>query len=194
MIISVRDAQNNLSDGAAITALLAGMTAVGKSKNTLVLQFTENQKVSIIDVLAGHAIKQNQIRDAYSFVDDGLDALFLRAESTDLAKEHYDECVTPLLEKENMLDVLKPVKTSRIGDIVSLEVLDNVLKHAEDVYDYIYVLIPNDDEKLVEGIDIIRNSQEMAVATPKETNKKPYKSLKDKVQKKEAKKKPEKIR
>ncbi len=44
------------------------------------------------------------------------------------------------------------------------------------------------DEKLVEGIDIIRTSQEMAVATPKVIDKKSYKSIKDKAERKVAKK------
>lgn len=44
------------------------------------------------------------------------------------------------------------------------------------------------DEKLIEGIDIIRTSQEMAVATPKVIDKKSYKSIKDKAEKKAAKK------
>ena len=44
------------------------------------------------------------------------------------------------------------------------------------------------DEKLVEGIDIIRTSQEMAVATPKAINKKSYKSIRDKAERKAAKK------
>lgn len=151
MIISVRDAQNNMEDGAAITALVAAVTAISKSKNTLALQLTEGVTASVIDTLSGHDIKLNQIRDMYSFTDDGLDALFLRAETADLTKEHYDECVTPLLAgKENMLDVLKPTKTNRITEIVSEETLENVLKHAEDVYDYVYVLIPNDNQELYE--------------------------------------------
>ena len=44
------------------------------------------------------------------------------------------------------------------------------------------------DEDLVEGVDIIRNSREMAVATPKVLDKKSYKNISDKEQKKAAKK------
>lgn len=148
MIVSVRDAENNLADGAAITALLAGITSISKSKNTLALQFTEGMDASVLDILSGKAIRMNQIREAFSYMDDGLDALFLRAETADLTKEHYDECVTPLLEKENMLDVLKPTRSHRIGGIVSSETLRNVLSHAEDVYDYVFVLLPDDKELL----------------------------------------------
>lgn len=45
-----------------------------------------------------------------------------------------------------------------------------------------------DDGELVEGIDIIRTSREMAVATPKAIDKKAYKSIKNKEERKKAKK------
>lgn len=45
-----------------------------------------------------------------------------------------------------------------------------------------------DDGELVEGIDIIRTSRKMAVATPKAIDKKAYKSIKDKEERKKAKK------
>ncbi|MBR3767743.1 MAG: MFS transporter [Clostridia bacterium] len=44
------------------------------------------------------------------------------------------------------------------------------------------------DEGLVEGIEIIRNSRELCNATPKELDKKSYRSVKDKTEKKAAKK------
>ncbi len=44
------------------------------------------------------------------------------------------------------------------------------------------------DENLVEGVDIIRNAREMAVAEPKVLDKKSYKGISDKAQKKAAKK------
>ena len=44
------------------------------------------------------------------------------------------------------------------------------------------------DENLVEGVDIIRNSREMAVAAPRTLDKKSYKGISDKAEKKAAKK------
>lgn len=44
------------------------------------------------------------------------------------------------------------------------------------------------DETLVEGVEIIRNAKEMAVATPKTLDKKAYKAISDKTQRKAAKK------
>ncbi|MEE1255641.1 MAG: hypothetical protein UHN47_03900 [Lachnospiraceae bacterium] len=152
MIIAVRDSDNNYRQGAAMTALLAGITAIGKSKKTIAIQLTGFTQDSIMDILYGKAIKNNTIRDIYSFTDDGLDGLLLRAETADLTKEHYDECVTPLLQKENMFDVIKPTSKPNIMDIIECDVLENVVKNAESVYDYVYLFLPNDDEKLYEEV------------------------------------------
>ena len=152
MIIAVRDSDDNYRQGAAMTALLAGITAIGKSKKTIAIQLTGFTQDSIMDILYGKAIKGNAIRDIYSFTDDGLDGLLLRAETADLTKEHYDECVTPLLQKENMFDVIKPTSKPNIMDIIEGDVIENVVKNAESVYDYVYLFLPNDDAKLYEEV------------------------------------------
>lgn len=150
MIISIRDSQNNLMDGVAFTALLAGITAVSKSKKTLALQLTSNAEESIADVLIGRELKDT-IKDKHSFQDEGLDSLLMRADTMEITKEHFDECVTPLLEKENMLDVLKPSRTDFKG-IFSIDLLDNILKGTKEVYDYVYVFLPKDDAELIEKV------------------------------------------
>lgn len=164
MIIAVRDAENNFRQGAAMTALLAGITAIGKSKRTIAMQLTGFTQDSIIDILYGKAIKNNTIRDIYSFKDDGIDGLLLRAETADLTKEHYDECVTPLLQKENMFDVIKPTSKPNIMDIIEGDVLENVIKNAESVYDYVYLFIPTDDTKLYE--EVTRYTDEELIMVP----------------------------
>lgn len=152
MIIAVRDSDDNYRQGAAMTALLAGITAIGKSKKTIAIQLTGFTQDSIMDILYGKTIKSNAIRDIYSFTDDGLDGLLLRAETADLTKEHYDECVIPLLQKENMFDVIKPTSKPNIMDIIEGDVIENVVKNAESVYDYVYLFLPNDDAKLYEEV------------------------------------------
>ena len=57
MIISVRDSQNSTLDAAALTALLAGMTAIIKSKKTLAIQLTNATENSVVNVLAGQALR-----------------------------------------------------------------------------------------------------------------------------------------
>lgn len=164
MIIAVRDAENNFRQGAAMTALLAGITAIGKSKRTIAMQLTGFTQDSIIDILYGKAIKNNTIRDIYSFKDDGIDGLLLRAETADLTKEHYDECVTSLLQKENMFDVIKPTSKPNIMDIIEGDVLENVIKNAESVYDYVYLFLPTDDTKLYE--EVTRYTDEELIMVP----------------------------
>lgn len=153
MIILIRDIDNNHVDGAAATALLAGITSIGKSKKTLALQLNGFTQDSILNILYGKTITANSIRDVYSFTDDGLDALMLRAETNDLSKEHYDECTTSLLEKENMLDVLKPTGNSALKEFaVDSTTINDVIKSSEDVYDYIYVYIPMNEAELYSQI------------------------------------------
>lgn len=145
MIISVIDAENQIDDAASAAALLAGVSAVSKSKKTLALQYTDLGAASILDILSGKEIKENAIRDIYSFQDDGLDALLMRAETSNLTKEHFDECATKLLEKENMFDVIKPTTKARLQEQTSNEALKNILISAKSVYDYIFVLLPADN-------------------------------------------------
>ena len=152
MIISVRDSQNITSDSASTVALLASMTAISKSKKTLVIQVTPSTDDSVLNILAGKAIRENSIKEIYSYADEGLDSLLMRAETAELAKEQYDECITPLLEKENMLDILKPSKKVDFREVYSIELLDNVLANTKDIYDYVFILIPNNDKEILEFI------------------------------------------
>lgn len=151
MIVSIMDAENHLDEAAAITALIAGISAVANSKKTLALQYTESDirsdAHSILNILSGKEIKENEIRDVYAYNDDGLDALIIRAETSDLTKDHYDECVAKLLEKENMLDVIRETAKPNLYELTSDEALRNILLNAKEVYDYVFVMIPADKEK-----------------------------------------------
>lgn len=155
MIISIMDVENQLSDAAAITALVAGISAIAKSKKTLVLQYTDSGTASILNILSGKEIRENEIRDVYSYDDAGLDALLIRAETSDLTKEHYDECVTKLLEKENMFDVIRPTSKPDLHELADNDALKNIIVNARSIYDYVFVMIPADKEqrrKLVTGL------------------------------------------
>lgn len=154
MVISIRDANGRTKNTVTAAGLIGGITAVSKSKNTLILQFTPAGELSILDVMAGKSIKENQIQSIYNFSDDGLDGIAIRADSNDLSKEHFDECVTPLLEKDNMLDVLKPTKSENYRDVLSEEIFENIIKGAKAVYEYVYIILPRDedDKKLVDMV------------------------------------------
>ena len=184
MIISVRDSQNSTFDAAALTALLAGMTAIIKSKKTLAIQLTNATENSVVNVLAGQALRDNSIKEMYSFTDEGLDSLLLRSETVELNKEHYDECVTPLLEKENMLDVLKPTKKIEFKEIFSIELLQNILTNTKNVYDYVYVMLPNDDEDIISEVTALTDEDLILIPQGKKVpvntdNKKTYLVIKD---------------
>ncbi len=152
MIVSVRDLENNLQDAAAVTALIAGVCSIVKSKKTLVLQLTDavSAQASVLSVLSGKEIRENSIRDMYNFQDDGLDAILLRAETADLSKEHYDDTVTKMLNRENMFDVFRPTAKSSLLDMVKPELIKTVIRNARDIYEYIFVMIPGNNRGILD--------------------------------------------
>lgn len=154
MIISVRDISGKTKNAAIVAGLIGGITAVGKSKKTLILQFTAANEVSVLDMLAGMDIRRNSMQSIVKFTDDGIDGIQIRADSNDLTKEHFDECVTDLLEKDNMLDVLKPTRTDNYREVITKEVFENIIKGSSDVYEYVYVILPSkeQDPELVEMV------------------------------------------
>lgn len=154
MIISVRDISGRTKNAAIVAGLIGGITAVGKSKKTLILQFTAANEVSVLDMLAGTDIRRNSMQSIVKFTDDGIDGISIRADSNDLTKEHFDECVTDLLEKDNMLDVLKPTRTDNYREVITKEVFENIIKGSSDVYEYVYVILPSkeQDPELVEMV------------------------------------------
>lgn len=154
MIISVRDISGRTKNAAIVAGLIGGITAVGKSKKTLILQFTAANEISVLDMLAGTDIRRNSMQSIVKFTDDGIDGISIRADSNDLTKEHFDECVTDLLEKDNMLDVLKPTRTDNYREVITKEVFENIIKGSSDVYEYVYVILPSteQDPELVEMV------------------------------------------
>lgn len=152
MIVSVRDQENNLHDAAAVTALIAGVCSIAKSKKTLVLQLTDAvaDSESVVSILSGKELKLNSLHELYNFSDDGLDAILLRAETSDLTKEHYDDTVTKLLNRENMFDVFKPTAKTALLDMVDPKHIRMVIRNARDIYEYIFIMLPSNSRELME--------------------------------------------
>lgn len=143
MIITVRGLNDGMKDAAAITALLASMTAIVKSKKTVAMQFTGMEAPSILDYLSGKQIQENEISQAFKlYTDDGIDGLLIRAETAELSREHFDETVTALLDKEHLLDIIKITNKRDFYETFTKEKILNIIEGAKQLYDYIYVLLP----------------------------------------------------
>lgn len=149
MIVSISDIRGNTKNSAIAAALIGGVSSIGKSKKTLICQFTEAGDTSAFDLLVGKSVRENEIQSQRSFQDDGLDGLAIRAETAVLSKEHFQETVTPLLGKENMLDILKPSKNEKLGEVVGKEAFLRILKGAKDIYECIYVITPSKEQNEV---------------------------------------------
>jgi len=153
MIVSIRNSELMSQDAAGLTAIMSATTAIAKSKKTLVIQLTPANEISVLNILYGKVLKEQDISSVYrKYEDNGLDALFLRAETTDLTTEHFNECVTPLFDKENLLDVLKPTKQLDYKKIINLDNLRDILTSAQETYDYVYIYIPFDDAEICEKV------------------------------------------
>lgn len=158
MIISITDSENNLKDAGAFAALIGGMTALTKSKPTLIMQLTGFTDESALNIMYGKVIEANTIKDVLgTYSNDGIDGLILEADTGNLAQEHYDECVTPILEKKNMLDILKPTSVPRLLDIIDTDIVSRMITGSKSLstsegYSYVYIVMPNNDPQLYEEV------------------------------------------
>lgn len=164
MVITIRGLKHGAANAASVTALLSSMVATVKSKKTFVMQLTGYGEPSVIDFLIGKQLSAEEINLGFKvWRDEGIDAITVRAETADLTKEHYDQTVTAISEKENLFDVLKPTQKKEFFDFVSEESILNIIDGAKDIYDYIFILLPENKEV----IDIVaKRAEENIVVIP----------------------------
>ncbi len=160
MIIMVRGLKNGLASATATTALLSAMTAIVKSKKTLALQLTSYEAPSIIDYLEGKQLKAEAINAGFKvWKDEGIDAILVKAETSDLTKEHFDQTATSISSKENLFDVLKPTQKKEFFAFMNKEDVKNILESAKAVYDYIFVLVT----EFPEIVDIVKEKADETI-------------------------------
>ena len=147
MVITVRGLKHGAASAASVTALLSAMTAIIKSKKTFAMQLTGYGEPSVIDYLEGKQLKAEELNLGFNvWRDEGIDAISVRAETADLTKEHFDQTVTAISEKENLFDVLKPTLKKEFFDFITEESILNIIDGAKNLYDYIFILLPENKE------------------------------------------------
>ncbi len=147
MIITIRGLQDGQKNAASVTALLSAMTAIVRSKKTLMMQLTGFEESSALQILEGKSLREQELQMTFKmYRDEGIDAIMVRAETSDLTKEHFDQTVTEILDKQNLFDVLKETNKREFYDFLDKSKVRNILKGAKQVYDYIYVLLPEREE------------------------------------------------
>ena len=156
MLIITRDFDNSTKDGVEGTALLSCVSCLGKSKKTLAMQMTPKSEFTILSSINGKYINQN-LHDIYAFEDNGLDSLLMKAESSTVTEETLNETVSPVLDKENMLDILKQSDYPKILEVFSENAIKNILNYLTNtknrLYDHVYVYLPLDDEGLYKIVE-----------------------------------------
>ena len=160
MVITVRGLKNGMASAASVTALLSAMTATVKSKKTFAMQLTEYGEPSVIDYLEGKQLKAEELNLGFNvWRDEGIDAITVRTETADLTKEHFDQTVTAISEKENLFDVLKPTLKKEFFDFITEESILNIIDGAKNFYDYIFILLPENKDI----IDIVEKRAEQNI-------------------------------
>lgn len=156
MVISIRAIAGKEKSAVECGALLAGMTALCKSKKTVLLQYTAGETVSALDVLKGRDLEENRIfgDGVQTYSENGLDSMRVYASSMQLGKEQFNDTVAPIMEKANLFDVLKPSTQKDFYDMVELGHLTAIIEGSKELYDYTYVILPN-NENIVKKVTAI---------------------------------------
>lgn len=152
MLIITRDAENNTKEGCQSTALLACVSALGKSKRTLAMQLTPKGDESIFQYVIGKEYKATSVHDIYKYENTGLDSLLVEAEMHTVSEEIVNYSVTSILDKKNTFDILFPSDYSDILSMFNEQTMVNVFTYLTNsknrMYDHIYVYIPLDAEAI----------------------------------------------
>ena len=161
MVIIVRGTDLNNNKSAHVTAMIAAMNAIRKSRKSLIIQFS--QKTPIDNLLIGRKQMETEVREVgFMFEDTGVDALFRRVETQRLLKEHFDACCTPILNAENLLDIATLSKKENFeSDLLGREEdIEALIRQAKDLYDDVYIYANSKNEEL---IDILNKYVDLSI-------------------------------
>jgi len=161
MVIIVRGTDLNNNKSAHVTAMIAAMNAIRRSRKSLIIQFS--QKTPIDNLLIGRKQMETEVREVgFMFEDTGVDALFRRVETQRLLKEHFDACCTPILNAENLLDIATLSKKENFeSDLIGREEdIEALIRQAKDIYDDVYIYANSKNDKL---LDILNNYVDLSI-------------------------------
>lgn len=161
MVIIVRGTDLNNNKSAHVTAMIAAMNAIRKSRKSLIIQFL--QKTPIDNLLIGRKQMETEVREVgFMFEDTGVDALFRRVETQRLLKEHFDACCTPILNAENLLDIATSSKKENFeSDLLGREEdIEALIRQAKDLYDDVYIYANSQNEEL---LDILNKYVDLSI-------------------------------
>lgn len=155
MIVLFKGTDKSKNYSPQALALCAGISATKYYKKTLVIQLTT--KYPVEKYLIGKKMTEQNIDDnSYLFEDTGLDSLIRRVGVATFRQEHFSNAVMPVVNSENLFDVLEISKKSE-EDLVN-EISKNptiagsIIKSASKIYDNIFVLVNGKNAELIEGI------------------------------------------
>ncbi len=142
-------------------ALVACTERFKTDKKVLVMSLKNNMPGNNLEDFLEEDVSTDSAGKDISYVtdaayrDDGIDAVIRRAESGILKKDQFDNCVTPLLNVDHGLDLLRTSKETTFESSLSRKwgSIEKALKIADSLYDYVFVYTSTENEDLVDKLN-----------------------------------------
>ncbi len=159
MVIGIEGTFKNRNQASALLGALAVYGYAKSQQRTLILQFTNKNDEAVENILIGQTIRnQSLIEDAaIPDVSIGMDPLVARTSNYD--KKAFSEMTKALVttKKTNLFDVAYMSRKESfeeelgnrdqdVAERTGFGVINNLLSAANEAYDVVYVLIPNENK------------------------------------------------
>lgn len=143
MVILFKGTDTEMNMAPEALSLCAGLSATKYIKKTIIIQLTT--KYPVEKLLIGKKVEERSIKDDIQFFEDtGMDSLTRRAGVTTFNEKHFANAVTPVVNAEQLFDVLNVSK--KIESDVEREIIkeperyEMVIRSAAKFYDNVFVL------------------------------------------------------
>jgi len=158
MVIGVKGWNGHFNNSVDTVGALAIMAAISKNGKTLCLQFTGKGNDNIENVILGRKFESGYEMEDTGISDSGMDAiLMIASNSGDMKQTDIDDHTFGVFEKhKNLLDIaFASEKTDLLSSIQEegfKELLKKIFVAASKTYDYIFVLIPPEKNRITDMI------------------------------------------
>lgn len=164
MVITIEGYNMKKNSCTSVAAIIGGMLAAKRSQKTLILQLIGHDIVTCEKILA------NIGNDAQTR-DQSIDGLLSEGDSKKLTKDHFDQYVHHIADKDNLLDVsgITQNKNFLIQYPNRLDTILKVVRNARDIYENVVLLLPTPiGEKNKNDIDEVAETNKL-IKTHKDT-------------------------
>ncbi len=167
MIVTVQGTHKSFNHANELLAALSVMGYATEQKKTLILQFTNKSEKSVENLLIGKKLRNESLIADTSIPDVsvGMDPLVAKTRGYDSKIFSQTTKAMVSTKKTNLFDIayvsrkesFEEELMSREMDIAEKDdeqagIIESLLTAANEVYDIVYVLVPNDNQVLAKSI------------------------------------------